>query len=149
MCIRDRLWCLENMSISCSLFDKKVQGRRGAGIACWLERQTHDRKFASSNPGKSGERIFFARVNFVCWLLFGVCSIHGFHPCVTAVARKRPYHSAKSASGLLHLNTHTPLAHRSRSGLTMPLLRQSVGIYQERAHTQLVREHSDTVVSAR
>ena len=40
-------------------------------------------------------------------------------------------HSAKSAGGRLHLNKHTPLTHRSRSGLTMPLSRQRVGIYQE------------------
>ena len=36
-------------------------------------------------------------------------------------------HSVKNAGGRLHLNTHTPLTHRSRSGLTMPLCRQSVG----------------------
>ena len=48
---------------------------RGAGIACWLERRTRDRKVASSNPGRSGgRRIFFSRVDFVCWLLFGVRS---------------------------------------------------------------------------
>ena len=39
---------------------------RGAGIACWLERRTRDRKVASSNLGRSGGRIFFSRVNFVC-----------------------------------------------------------------------------------
>ena len=33
-------------------------------------------------------------------------------------------HSAKSAGGRLHLNTYTPLTHRSRSGLTMLLSRQ-------------------------
>ena len=31
-----------------------------------------------------------------------------------------------------------------RSGLTMPLPRHRVGTYPERAHTQLVREHSAT-----
>ena len=50
-----------------------------------------------------------------------------FHPRVTAVAGKRSGHSAKSAGGRLHLNTHTPLTHRSRSGLTIPLSRHSVG----------------------
>ena len=39
--------------------------------------------------------------------------------------------SAKSAGGRLQLNTHTPLTQRSRSGLTMPLSRHSVGTYQE------------------
>ena len=40
-------------------------------------------------------------------------------------------HSAKSASGKLHLNMHTPLTQRSRSGLTMPLSGHSVGTNQE------------------
>ena len=44
---------------------------------------------------------------------------------------KDPGHSAKSADGRLHLDTHTPLTHRSRSGLTIPLPRQSAEIYQE------------------
>ena len=52
-------------------------------------------------------------------------------PRVTAVARKDPGHSAKSAGGRLHLKTHTPLTQRSRSGLTMPLSRHSVGTYPE------------------
>ena len=38
----------------------------GSGIACWLEHRTRDRKVASSNPGRSGRRIFFSRVNFLC-----------------------------------------------------------------------------------
>ena len=46
----------------------------GAGIDCWLERRTRDRKIASSNPGRNGGRIVFSRVNLVCWLLFGVRS---------------------------------------------------------------------------
>ena len=37
-----------------------------ADIACWLERRTRDRKVASSNPGRSGGKIFFSRVNFLC-----------------------------------------------------------------------------------
>ena len=41
-------------------------------ITCWLERWTHDQKVASSNLGKSGERIFFCRVNFVCRPFFSV-----------------------------------------------------------------------------
>ena len=37
-----------------------------AGIACWLERRTRDRKVASSNSGRSGGGILFSRVNSVC-----------------------------------------------------------------------------------
>ena len=100
----------------------------GAGEACWLERRTRrDRKVAKLNPGRSGGRIFFSRVNFVCWLLFGVRST----PLLPQWHVKDPSHSAKSAGGKLHLNTHTPLTQRSWSGRTMLQSRHSVGSYQE------------------
>ena len=54
-----------------------------------------------------------------------------FLPRVTAVARKDPGHTAKSAGGRLHLNMHTPLTQRSQGGLTMLLCMHSVGTYQE------------------
>ena len=44
---------------------------------------------------------------------------------------KDPGHSAKSAGGRLHLNTHTPLTQQSRSGLTMSLCMRSVDNYPE------------------
>ena len=56
-----------------------------AAIAQWLERRTRDWKVTGSNPCRSGGRIFFSRVDFLCWLLF----LYPFHPCVTAVAHKR------------------------------------------------------------
>ena len=52
-------------------------------IAQWLERRTRDWKVAGPNPCRSGGRIFFSRVDFLCWLLFR----YPFHP--RAVARKR------------------------------------------------------------
>ena len=58
---------------------------RGAGIAQWLERRTRDWKVAGSNPCWNGWRIFFSRVDFLCWLLFR----YPFHPYVTTVARKK------------------------------------------------------------
>ena len=67
---------------SVSLYIACIQG---AGIAQWLERRTRDWKVAGSNPCWSGGRIFFSRVDFLCWLLFR----YPFHPRVTAVARKR------------------------------------------------------------
>ena len=45
-----------------------------AGIACWLQRRTRDRKVASSYPGRSGGKMFFSIVNFLCSLLLGVLS---------------------------------------------------------------------------
>ena len=71
-----------------------------------------------------------------------------FHPRNTAVACKRPGHSAKSTGGRLHLNKHTPLTWWSQSWLTMPLSRHSMGTIQETAHTQLIRKHWVTVISA-
>ena len=61
------------------------KGARGPGIAQWLQRQTCDWKVAGSYPRRSGGRIFFSRVDFLCWLLFR----YPFHPRVTAVACKR------------------------------------------------------------
>ena len=58
---------------------------RGAGIAQWLEHRTRDWKVAGSNPCWNGGRIFFSRVDFLCWLLFR----YPFHPRVTTVARKK------------------------------------------------------------
>ena len=56
----------------------------GAGKASWTERRTRDRKVASSNPGRSGGRNFFSSPLCVLTLIR-----RPFHPCVTAVARKR------------------------------------------------------------
>ena len=51
-----------------------------------VEHWTRDRKVASSNPSRSSGRIFFSKVNFMCWLI--QCP---FHPHVTSVARKRSW----------------------------------------------------------
>ena len=56
-----------------------------AGIAQWLQCQTHDWKVANLSPCRSGGRIFFSKVKSLCWLLFRYL----FHSHVTAVARKR------------------------------------------------------------
>ena len=59
----------------------------GSGVAQWLEHWTHDWKVVGSNPCRSSGRIFFFRVDFLCWLLFQ----YPFHPRVTAVAHKRSW----------------------------------------------------------
>ena len=92
-----------------------------------VDHRTRDRKVASSNPDRSGKRIFFSRFNFLCWLLFGVRST----PVLPRWHVKDPGHSTKSAGGRLRLNALTPLTKRSRSGPTIPLSRHSLGTYQE------------------
>ena len=65
----------------------------GAGTAQWLEHRTSDWKVTGLNPCRSGGRIFFSRVEFLCWLLFR----YPFHPRVTAVARKRSWSVCQKA----------------------------------------------------
>ena len=57
----------------------------GAAIAQWLKYRTRDWKITGSNPCWNGGKIFFSRVDFLCWLLFW----YPFHPHVTTVAHKR------------------------------------------------------------
>ena len=64
---------------------KEKKPNKRAGTAQWLERRTCDWKVAGSNPCWSGGRIYFSRVDFLCWLSFR----YPFHPRVTPVARKR------------------------------------------------------------
>ena len=137
-----RMWLIKEIVAA-----TEIQADRGAGIAWCLELRTRDRKVASSNPGRSGGRIFFSRVNCVC-RLFIPCPLH---PRDTAAARKRLRSFCQNAGGRLHLNTHSPLTQRSRSGLTMPLSRHNVGNLSQNELTSnsIVIEHSVTVVSAR
>ena len=68
-------------------------------------------------------------------------------PCL-AHSVKKPGHSAKSAGGELHLKMRTPLSQQSWSGLTMLLSWHNVEPIWKRVHTERVREHSATVISA-
>ena len=80
-------WCfVEEEKKKTILNNKDIIRTLGVGITQWLERRTHDRKVAGSNPCRSSGRIFLSRGNFLCWPLFW----YPFHRCVTAVARKRP-----------------------------------------------------------
>ena len=72
-------------------FHSLISTQTGAGIVQWLERRTRDWKVAGSNPCRSGRKIFFSRVDFLCWLLFR----YPFQPRVTAVVRERPRSSCQ------------------------------------------------------
>ena len=118
---------------------------RGAGIVCWQERRTRNRTVASLIPGRSGGRIFFSRVDFVCWLLFGVCST----PVSSQWHVKDSGHSAKRSGGSLQLNTRTHWPNEVGVGWLCRCPDIVWELIKKRAHTQLVKEHSVTVVSAR
>ena len=75
--------------------------------------------------------IFFSRVDFLCCLSFRYL----FHPCVTAVARKKdPSHAAKSAGGRLQLNMHTPYV----CGFAWSDMAHGCMVYTERAEMATV-----------
>ena len=80
--------------------ESNATGQQG-GDSLSEEHRTHDRKVSSSNPGRSHKRIFFSRVNFECWFLFGVHSAH----VLPQWHIKDTGYSAKSAGGRLHLTT--------------------------------------------
>ena len=60
-----------------------------------LEPRTRNQKVARSNPGRSRERIFFSKVDFLYRLLFGVRS----SPVLPQWHVEDPSHSAKSVGG--------------------------------------------------
>ena len=99
----------------------------GAGVACWLECRTRDRKVCQFESRQERRDDFLLRSQ-LCVLILFRCP---FHPRVTAVARKRPRSFCKKCRWRVTPKHAYTLTHRSRSGLTMPLSRQSVGIYQE------------------
>ena len=120
-----------------------------ANMGSWdsllIERWICDQKDASSNPSRSVQRIFFSRVNFVCWLLFGVSS----KPLLQQWHTKYPGQSAKSSAGGLHLHTHTPMTQWSWSGLLCHCLDIVWEPIRKQAKMQRINEHSATVISAR
>ena len=73
-------------------------------------------------PAEAAEEFSSPESTLCADSLFGVRST----PVLAQWHVKDPGHSAKSEGGRLHLNTHTLLTQRSRSGLTMPLSRHSV-----------------------
>ena len=105
--------------------------RGGAGIAQWLEHQTHDRKVVGLNPCRSSGINFFSGVNFLCWLLFQ----YPFYPCVIAVACKRSWSVCQSAGGRLQINTHTPYIR----GFARSDMVHGCMVYTERA--EMAAEH--------
>ena len=86
-----------------------VGGGRGgrwrfhAGIAQWLERRTRDRKVANLVAGVAGKCSSPGSTFCADFILVSVPSL-----CYRSSTSKDLKHSAKSASGRLHLNTQSP-----------------------------------------
>ena len=129
--------CITKLSISVPLTHRLW----GAGIACWESARLVTKSLQVRVP--AGE--FPCPEWPFCVLTFIWCT---FHLMLPQRHVKDPGHSAKSADGRLHLNTHTPLTQWSQSGLTV-LSRHSGGTYHwgKWAHTQLVRELLPMVIS--
>ena len=107
----------------------------GVGIAqaqlvdCW----TCDWKVTDLSPGRSSRRNSLSRVNLLCWLI--QCPLHS---CVTAVASTFILPKALVAG-----YTQTCI-HPSPNQWADYAVEAQCGNW---AHTQLIREHSSTVVS--
>ena len=91
---------------------------RWAGIAQWLEHRTRDWKVVGSNPCRSSGRIFFSRVDFLCWLLFR----YPFHPRVTAVARKRSRSFCQKCRWQVTAKTHIHLTYVALHDVTWSMV---------------------------
>ena len=88
---------------------------------------------------------FSSRVNFLCWLLFGVHST----PHVTAVARKRLRSFCQKCRWQV-TPKHAYILDPTKSGWADNAAVQAVWeLIRKRAHTKLVGEHLATVVSDR
>ena len=77
----------------------------GAGIAQWYKHQTWltawlNWQVTGSNPGRSGGRIVFSRVNFLCWLI--LVSIPS--PCYCSSTYKCRW-QATAKHACIHVNT--------------------------------------------
>ena len=71
-----------------------------SGDSSEVEQETHDWKVSGS---RSGRRIFFSRISFLCWLLFLV----SVSPqCYCNSMLKKIQVTAKNAGGRLQLNMH-------------------------------------------
>ena len=104
-----------------------------------VEHWTHDWKVASSNTGRSSGRIFFFRVNFVCWLLFSVCST------------PTPVVSRHSVGTYPETNSHSTcqgtFSHSCLSSLS-PGIKGGIGVSKLAAHSKNMKPKVDWSVWA-
>ena len=75
--------CLVRLVVLCQWLQMVHGGRVGRDSSV-VECQTGDQKVAGL---RRNGRIFLSSISFLCWLLFQ----YPFHPCVTGIARKRPW----------------------------------------------------------
>ena len=117
----------------------------GAGIACWLERPTRDRKVASSNPGRGGGE--FSTLELT--LCADSYSVSVPPPCYGSGTKKTLVILPKNSGGGGVKNKHAYTLDQTKSAWVdyATVQAQCGNPIRKRAHTQLVREHSATAVS--
>ena len=79
-CVK-QLWALQQGLFTKQTLHEVSGSRDSSGV---MDRTCHG-KVVGSSPSRSSRRIFFSRVNFLCWFSFWYL----FHPLVTTVAYKR------------------------------------------------------------
>ena len=121
-CAATMMWQVANMADSENSTKKKKRKRNAQD---------------ASDSGMSSLHIFLCfapgvnylkkKKNSVC--LCGSCGVRSTTLVLLQWHTKDPDHSARSAGGRLHLNTHTSWTQQSLSRLSMPLSRHSVGTH--------------------
>ena len=140
--------CSQSSLFSFDDLKSVIPKSKGARIACWLEHWTCDRKVVNSNPGRSGRRIFFFVQSQLCVLTFTWCP---FHPRVNTVASKRPQSFCQKRRWQVtpkHAYILDPWPNKVREGWLCCCPSIVWEPIRKCTHTQLVGEHSATVISA-
>ena len=115
-------WLFTPVNIS-----KSVRWQLAVGMARWLERRTRGRKVGVRIPAGAAEKCSSPEST----LCADSYSMSVPTPCYRSGTQKTPTILPKvQVAGYTWARIYT-LTHRSRSGPTMPLSRQSVGVYQE------------------
>ena len=144
-----RYWavCIRSRAVSIRYYRYHIVWRRDSLLVRMPDSRSNACEFESRQKWREN---FFFRVNFVCWLFFNVFIRCPFHPRVTAVARKRPRSFCQKWRWQVTPKTRIhPWPYEVGVGWLHCCPGIVWGPIRKWAHTQLVREHSATVTSAR
>ena len=116
----------------------------GRGCSSVAESRSRNQISGPISDGSSGA-IFFSSVNFLRWFIFR----SPFHPRVPSVARKRPRSFCQKLRWQITATQALSVAKRESEWADYAVQAYCGNLSGTWAHTQLVSDHSATVVSAR
>ena len=142
-CMQHKSVYLYSVLIYMHMPEKKVKEKKGSRDSLLVECQIRGQKVASSSPSKSSGKVFFSRVHLLCWLLLRV----GYSPVLLQLHIKDPCHSVKCRWQVTPKHAYTPWP--IEVGVGWLCCAGMGSLAGKGAHRPLIREHSDTVLSAR